>query len=62
MKNLEKFASQQIPQSILKFLKGGTYWCGVMEGCVETAYRDGNEFLIDDCVDTFQQRCMDEML
>ena len=51
MKNLQKFKSFEIPNDQLTNLVGGTEVCEAAYGCVLTATRDGNYFLIDTCID-----------
>ena len=49
MKSLEKFKSFEIGKSFQQQLSGGED-CQYYENlCMQTAHRDGNLFLLDDC-------------
>lgn len=48
--NLEQFKNYEIPKKMIKYLFGGSGGCcGALDGCVETAESDGNEWLIPEC-------------
>lgn len=60
MKTLIEFKHLEMPKNLLKFLKGGGQYCDALDGCIATAIRDGNDFLIDDCSATFGAGCLAE--